>query len=65
MHNPEFNTVRFDVARDVIAAECTPNVETVVIHDVDFEPLKRHRSSGSRLNWYDRRQDLYEVVLEE
>ena len=50
-------------ARDAIAAECTPNVETVVIHDVDLELLKRHRSSGSTLNWHDRREDLYEVVV--
>lgn len=53
----------FMFSRDAIAAECTPNVETVVIHDVDLENLKRHRSQGSTLNWFDRRQDLYEVVL--
>lgn len=53
----------FMFSRDAIAAECTPNVETVVIHDVDLEILKRHRSNGSTLNWFDRRQDLYEVVL--
>lgn len=53
----------FMFSRDAIAAECTPNVETVVIHDVDLELLKRHRSQGSTLNWFDRRQDLYEVIL--
>jgi predicted amidohydrolase len=53
----------FMFSRDAIAAECTPNVETVVIHDVDLEILKRHRSNGSTLNWFDRRQDLYEVIL--
>ncbi|BDQ03335.1 bifunctional GNAT family N-acetyltransferase/carbon-nitrogen hydrolase family protein [Ignavibacterium sp.] len=53
----------FMFSRDAIAAECTPNVETVVIHDLDLELLKRHRSQGSTLNWFDRRQDLYEVVL--
>ncbi len=53
----------FMFSRDAIAAECTPNVETVVIHDVDLELLKRHRSQGSTLNWFDRRQDLYEVVM--
>lgn len=53
----------FMFSRDAIAAECTPNVETVVIHDVDLEILKRHRSNGSTLNWFDRRQDLYEVVV--
>ncbi|MBU2507444.1 MAG: GNAT family N-acetyltransferase [Bacteroidetes bacterium] len=53
----------FVFARDGIAAECTPNVETVVIHDVDLEVLKRHRKSGTTLNWNDRRTDLYEVNL--
>ncbi|HSL89224.1 MAG TPA: nitrilase-related carbon-nitrogen hydrolase [Ignavibacteriaceae bacterium] len=53
----------FMFSRDAIAAECTPNVETVVIHDVDLEILKRHRSNGSTLNWFDRRKDLYEVIL--
>ncbi|MBZ0179801.1 MAG: GNAT family N-acetyltransferase [Melioribacteraceae bacterium] len=53
----------FAFARDGIAAECTPNTETVVIHDVDLEVLKRSRKSGTTLNWNDRRSDLYEVVL--
>ncbi|MBN1302153.1 MAG: GNAT family N-acetyltransferase [Melioribacteraceae bacterium] len=53
----------FVFARDGVAAECTPNVETVVIHDVDLEVLKRHRRSGTTLNWQDRRVDLYEVKL--
>jgi predicted amidohydrolase len=47
--------------RDAITAECTPNIETVIIDDVDLELLKRHRQSGSVLNWLDRRADLYEV----
>jgi len=56
-----FTPSDFVFARDGIAAECTPNVETVVIHDVDLEVLKRHRKSGTTLNWSDRRIDLYEV----
>ena len=51
----------FVFARDGVAAECTPNVETVVIHDVDLEVLKRSRKSGTTLNWNDRRVDLYEI----
>ena len=50
--------------RDAIASECTPNIEMVVIEDVDLELLKRHRQSGSVLNWKDRRLDLYEVRSE-
>jgi predicted amidohydrolase/ribosomal protein S18 acetylase RimI-like enzyme len=49
--------------RDAIASECTPNIETVIIDDVDLELLKRHRQTGSVLNWQDRRRDLYEVRL--
>lgn len=56
-----------DVAfsRDAIAAECTPNVETFVMQDLDIEALRRHRYRGSTLNWRDRRKDLYEVVYKE
>jgi hypothetical protein len=31
------------------------------VDDVDLELLKRHRQTGSVLNLYDRRTDLYEV----
>jgi predicted amidohydrolase len=48
-------------ARDAIAGECPPNIETVIFEDLDLELLKRHRQSGSVLNWQDRRTDLYEV----
>lgn len=47
--------------RDAIAAECTPNIETVIFEDLDLELLRRHKQSGSVLNWRDRRTDLYEV----
>lgn len=47
--------------RDAIAAECPPNIETVIFEDLDLELLKKHRQSGSVLNWQDRRTDLFEV----
>jgi predicted amidohydrolase/ribosomal protein S18 acetylase RimI-like enzyme len=47
--------------RDAVAAECTPNIETVIIHDVDVELLKRQRESGTVTNWLDRRPDLYSL----
>lgn len=47
--------------RDGIAAECTPNIETVVVHDVDVELLRRHRRHGSVQNWNDRRTDMYRI----
>lgn len=52
----------FSFARDGIAAECTPNIETVVIHDLDLEILKQNKISGTTLNWNDRRTDLYKIV---
>jgi len=47
--------------RDAIQSESTPNIETVIVDDVDLELLKTHRQTGSVLNWLDRRTDLYEV----
>ena len=60
-----FTPADVEFARDAIAAECNPNVETLIIHDLDFEQLRRHRESGSVQNWNDRRLDLYKVVYEE
>ena len=52
-------------SRDAIAAECTPNIETVVMHDLDLEGLRRHRRLGTTQNWNDRRTDLYSVLYKE
>jgi predicted amidohydrolase len=54
----------FPFARDGIAAECQPNVETLVIHDVDIEHLRRHRYQGATQNWSDRRKDVYRLFYE-
>jgi predicted amidohydrolase len=48
--------------RDAIQAEATPNIETVIIDDIDLELLKRQRQTGTVLNWKDRRKDLYDIV---
>lgn len=53
----------FPFSRDAIASECMPNIETVVVHDVDIDLLERFRKNGTVLNWKDRRTDLYEVRL--
>jgi predicted amidohydrolase len=52
-------------SRDAISAECTPNIETVIVDEVDLELLKRHRQTGGVVNLHDRRHDLYEVVEKE
>ncbi len=56
-----FTPSDFPFARDAVAAETTPNIETLVIHDVDVEMLRRHRQSGTVQTWRDRRTDLYQV----
>ena len=48
-------------ARDGIAEEATPNVETMVIHELDLDVLRRHRRTGTVRTWLDRRTDLYRV----
>ena len=48
-------------SRDAIAAECTPNIETLIFEDLDLHLLKGSRHSGNVLNWKDRRKDIYTV----
>jgi predicted amidohydrolase/ribosomal protein S18 acetylase RimI-like enzyme len=51
--------------RDGIASECMPNIETVIVHDVDTALLRRYRQTGTTLNWKDRRTDLYQLTYRE
>jgi predicted amidohydrolase/ribosomal protein S18 acetylase RimI-like enzyme len=60
-----FTPADAEFARDAVAAECNANIETMIIHDVDVEQLRRHKEQGSVQNWNDRRRDLYKVVYRE
>jgi predicted amidohydrolase/GNAT superfamily N-acetyltransferase len=51
----------FPFARDAVASESMPNIETIVVHDVDLELLRRNRADGTVRPWTDRRRDLYSV----
>ncbi|AMO68956.1 MULTISPECIES: carbon-nitrogen hydrolase family protein [Zhongshania] len=51
----------FHFARDGIAADTTPNVETVAIADLRPEALRVARNSGTVQNLRDRRHDLYQT----
>ncbi|HPF38806.1 MAG TPA: GNAT family N-acetyltransferase [Phycisphaerae bacterium] len=51
----------FAFARDAIAAESGENVETIVVHDVDLEAVRRLRADGTVTMWKDRRTDLFRV----
>ena len=48
-------------ARDGIAADTTPNVETVALADLRLESLNAARNDGTVQNLKDRRFDLYSV----
>ena len=52
-------------ARDGVAEEATPNVETMVVQELDIEVLRRSRLVGSVRTWLDRRTDLYAVRFTE
>ncbi len=51
----------FPFARDGIAAECSENVETVAVADLDLTDLAWARSNGTVRNLRDRRFDLYQT----
>ena len=51
----------FPFARDGIAADSTPNIETVLFADLSLENVARARNSGAVQNLKDRRFDLYET----
>jgi len=51
----------FFFSRDGIAAECQPNIETVIFAEVDLVSLQRQLRKGTVRHWEDRRSDLYKV----
>jgi len=51
----------FPFSRDGIAADTTPNVETVAIADLRTETLTTARNNGTVQNLRDRRHDLYQL----
>lgn len=51
----------FPFARDGIAADTTPNVETLALADVRLSSLISARNSGTVQNLQDRRFDLYSI----
>ena len=51
----------FPFSRDGIAADTTPNVETVAFADLRLDALLEARNNGTVQNLKDRRHDLYSV----
>ncbi|WP_096201537.1 bifunctional GNAT family N-acetyltransferase/carbon-nitrogen hydrolase family protein [Bacillus sp. FJAT-45350] len=57
-----FSPSDFSFSRDGVVGECNPNIDTVVVGDVDLEILRRHRKSGSVNQLRDRRHDIYKTT---
>jgi predicted amidohydrolase/ribosomal protein S18 acetylase RimI-like enzyme len=55
-----FTPSDFEFARDGIQAEADPNIETLLVTDLDISDLYRSRASGSVTPMNDRRRDLFE-----
>ena len=51
----------FYFSRDGIAAECQPNIETVIFAELDLVALDRLVRKGTARHWEDRRKDLYRL----
>jgi predicted amidohydrolase/ribosomal protein S18 acetylase RimI-like enzyme len=58
-----FTPSDFSFPHDGIAAEATPNTETVLVADLDLSLLKELHTHGSVRNLVDRRLDLYSLGL--
>ena len=50
--------------RDGVATSATPNVEAMLIHDLDMVTLRKNRKTGAVRPWHDRRTDLYRVLFQ-
>lgn len=55
-----FTPSDFEFARDGVQAEADPNVEMLLVTDLDIDDLHRSRSTGSVRPRLDRRRDLFE-----
>jgi predicted amidohydrolase/GNAT superfamily N-acetyltransferase len=58
-----FTPSDFEFARDGIQAEADPNVETMLVTDLDIADLYRSREAGSVTPLMDRRRDLFELKV--
>ena len=54
----------FPFARDDIAAEGVPNMEQIVIADVDLSKLVDNRLTGTTIPLHDKRVDVYKIKVQ-
>jgi predicted amidohydrolase len=58
-----FSPSDFTFPKDGIVGECSPNIETVVVGEIDLKILRRHRAAGAVTPLKDRRKDLYSLTF--
>jgi predicted amidohydrolase/GNAT superfamily N-acetyltransferase len=56
-----FTPADFSFAPEAVAGDAMPNVETVVVHDLDLELLRRNRQTGTVRPWTDRERGIYGI----
>ncbi|WMJ73742.1 bifunctional GNAT family N-acetyltransferase/carbon-nitrogen hydrolase family protein [Cytophagaceae bacterium ABcell3] len=57
-----FSPSDFSFPHDAIVAESTPNAETTLVVDLDYDLLKKLRTQGTVTNHQSRRTDLYKIT---
>ncbi|MEH7236612.1 bifunctional GNAT family N-acetyltransferase/carbon-nitrogen hydrolase family protein [Bacillus sp. JJ1562] len=57
-----FSPSDFTFSSNGIVGECNPNIETIVVGEVDLESLRRNRNIGTETPLKDRRTDYYQII---
>jgi predicted amidohydrolase/ribosomal protein S18 acetylase RimI-like enzyme len=60
-----FSPSDFTFSSNGIVGECSANIETIVVGEVDLELLRRNRNVGSVTPLKDRRTDYYKIITSE
>lgn len=57
-----FSPIDFPFPWEGVVAESSPNIETIIVGDIDLQLIRRTRRSGTVTQMEDRRRDLYQTM---